>query len=248
MSTSRTLLIYGALIAILLALCVTSLTIGRVATPLSTIFDPNDPAGVILRELRLPRTILGVLVGAGLGLAGAALQGYTRNPLADPGILGVSTMASLGAVIVIYFGATALTAWLLPVGAMIGAALGVAFLLLLAGRSSSIVTFILAGAIVQTMAGAAVALALNLAPNPWAVNDIVSWLMGSLADRSMEDVRLAGPFILIGGAVLLALGRALDALTLGDTGARSLGIDLGHTRPAPSPARPCWWPPIFWCD
>ena len=230
MKAPRTLLLYGALIAILALLCVLSLAVGRVTTPLSAILDPNDPAGVIIRELRLPRTLLAILVGGALGLAGAALQGYTRNPLADPGVLGVSSMASLGAVIVIYFGATALTAWLLPLAAMAGAALGVGFLLLLAGRSSSIVTFILAGAIIQTIAGAAVALALNLAPNPWAVNDIVSWLMGSLADRSMEEVKLAAPFVLAGCLVLLSLGRALDALTLGDDGARSLGIDLGRTR------------------
>jgi iron complex transport system permease protein len=226
---SRTVLI-GGLLAALALLCLLSVALGRVATPLAAILDPNDPAGVIIRELRIPRTILGVLVGAALGLSGAAMQGYTRNALADPGVLGVSSMAALGAVLVIYFGFTAASPWILPAAAMAGAGLGVLALLALAGRSSSIVTFILAGVIIQTVAGAAVALALNLAPNPWAVNDIVSWLMGSLADRSYQEVRLAAPFILAGGLVLMSLGRSLDALTLGDAGARSLGIDLGRTR------------------
>lgn len=223
-------LLIALLIAGIAILCVLSLMIGRAPAPLSAIFDQTDPAGIIIRELRLPRTILGVLVGAALGLSGAAMQGYTRNALADPGVLGVSSMASLGAVLVIYFGLTAATAWLLPIAAMTGAAIGVAALLVLAGRSSSVVTFVLAGVIIQTVAGAAVALALNLAPNPWAVNDIVSWLMGSLADRSFQEVRLAAPFILVGCAILLSLGRSFDALTLGDAGARSLGVDLGRTR------------------
>jgi iron complex transport system permease protein len=228
---SRGVLI-AALAGTLAALCLLSLIVGRVPTPLPAILDPNDPAGVIIRELRIPRTLLGVLVGAALGVSGAAMQGYTRNALADPGVLGVSSMAALGAVLVIYFGLTAATAYILPVAAMAGAGLGVLALLALAGRSSSIVTFVLAGVIIQTVAGAAVALALNLAPNPWAVNDIVSWLMGSLADRSFQEVRLAAPFIVLGVAILLSLGRALDALTLGDIGARSLGVDLGRTRVA----------------
>lgn len=222
--------LYIGLITLVAVFCVCSLAVGRVSIPLLAVFDASNTAAVIVRELRLPRTILGVLVGAALGMSGAALQGYTRNPLADPGILGVSSMASLGAVLVIYFGLTAISVWLLPAAAMVGAAVGVSMLLLLAGRSSSVVTFILAGVIIQTIAGAAVALALNLSPDPWAVNDIVSWLLGSLTDRSMDEVKLAGPFILAGLIVLVSLSRALNALTLGDEGARSLGIDLKRTR------------------
>ena len=223
------LVILGLLVlAALLALA--SLTVGRVFVPVSVWFDPADPRGAIIFGLRAPRAVLGLLVGAALGMSGAAMQGYTRNPLADPGVLGVSAMAALGAVLTLYFGQAAQAPWVLPLAAMVGAIGGVAMLLGLSGAGSSIVTFILAGVILNTVAGAGVALALTLAPNPWAVSQIIDWLMGSLADRSINDVQIAAPLILGGGAILLVTARALDALTLGETGARSLGIDLGRTR------------------
>jgi iron complex transport system permease protein len=217
-----------ALLAAVLALA--SLSVGRVFVPWSAWFDAADPRGAIIFGLRLPRALLGLLVGAALGMSGAAMQGYTRNPLADPGVLGVSAMAALGAVITLYFGQAGQAPWALPLAAMTGAVGGVALLLALSGAGSSIVTFILAGVILNTVAGAGVALALTLAPDPWAVSEIIDWLMGSLADRSAGDVKLAGPFILAGCGLLLLTARALDALTLGETGARSLGIDLGRTR------------------
>ncbi|MBX9700405.1 MAG: iron ABC transporter permease, partial [Acetobacteraceae bacterium] len=105
-----------------------------------------------------------------------------------------------------------------------------ALLLLLSGSRSSLVTFVLAGAILNIVASAGISLALSLAPSPWAVGEIVDWLMGSLQDRSVDEVRLAAPFILAGAALLLTTGRALDALTLGEAGARSLGISLRRTR------------------
>ncbi len=222
--------LYGGLCLLLVLLAFASLSAGRVWTPWSAWLDPGDPRWTIVFELRLPRTLLALMVGATLGLGGAALQGYTRNPLADPGVLGVSSMAALGAVLTLYLGTAGAAPWVLPAGAMIGAGIGVAVLLALAGASSSVVTFVLAGVIVQTVAGAGVALALNLAPNPWAVNEIVNWLMGSLADRSVEELWLAAPGIFIGGSMLLTTGRALDALTLGEAGARSLGVDLGRVR------------------
>ena len=191
---------------------------------------PGDPAWAILFELRLPRTVLAAMVGAVLGLCGAAMQGYTRNPLADPGMLGVSGMAAMGAVTTFYMGALGGTVWMLPAMAIAGAALGVVLLLVLAGTTSSIITFILAGVVIQTIASSGVALALNLAPNPWAVNEIINWLMGSLTDRSMSEVQIAAPGMIIGAALLLSQGRALDALTLGENGARSLGISLGRVR------------------
>jgi iron complex transport system permease protein len=132
-------------------------------------------------------------------------------------------------VLTLYFGAAA-AAWVTPAAAMVGAGAGVAALLALAGSGSSLVTFVLAGAVLNTVAGAGVALALSLAPNPWAVNEIINWLMGSLADRSAADVVMAAPLVAVGCLLLLATARALDALTLGETGARSLGVDLGRTR------------------
>lgn len=231
MRRDPTLVLSAALLAGVALLATVSLCVGEVWVPWSA-WAPGsgDPRQAVILELRLPRTLLGIAVGAALGLSGAALQGYTRNPLADPGVLGVSAMAALGAVLTLYFGAAAAAAWITPAAAMLGAGVGVALLLALAGASSGLVTFVLAGVVLSTVAGAGVALALSLAPNPWAVNEIVTWLMGSLADRSVADLALALPFIAAGCALLLLTDRALDALTLGEVGARSLGVSLGRTR------------------
>lgn len=227
---SRSVL-YAALIALLVILSGISLMAGRVWVPFEAWLQPDiDPRWAIVFELRLPRTVLGIVVGAALGLSGAVLQGYARNPLADPGVLGVSSMAALGAVLTLYYGMTAVAPWALPVAAISGALIGVGVLMLLSGSASSLVTFILAGAILNILSSAGVSLALSLAPNPWAVNEIVDWLMGSLADRSFEEVRMAAPLIVLGCALLLTLGRGLDALTLGDVGAQSLGISMKRMR------------------
>jgi iron complex transport system permease protein len=223
--------VYIALSAALVLFSLLSLIAGKVWVPWSAWFThAADPRWAIVSELRLPRTILAVAIGAALGMSGAALQGYTRNPLADPGLLGVSSMAALGAVLTIYFGLSARDPWLLSAAGMAGAGLGVAILLLLSGATGGVIAFLLAGVILSTLSSAAITLALGLAPSPWAVNEIVNWLMGSLQDRSIEEVRIALPFIAAGCAILIVTGRALDALTLGDSGAQALGIDIGRTR------------------
>ena len=223
--------LWAGLLLILVLLVLTSLSAGRVWVPWSVWLVPgDDPRGAIVFGLRLPRTLLALMVGGALGLSGAVLQGYTRNPLADPGVLGISSAAALGAVLTLYIGAAGEAAWILPLAAMVGAGVGVVILLSLAGATSSIVTFVLAGVIIQTVCTAGVSLALNLAPNPWAVNEIINWLMGSLADRSVEEVQLAAPGIILGVVILLLTARALDALTLGETGALSLGVNLARTR------------------
>lgn len=223
--------VLGCLLLAMALLALASLSAGQVWVPWSAWWAAaDDPRWTIVLELRLPRTVLAIAVGMALGVSGAALQGYTRNPLADPGVLGVSSMAAFGAVMTLYLGLFMTWPWLLPVGAMGGALLGVGALLLLSGAASSVLTFVLAGMILNTVATAGVALALNLAPTPWAVNEIVNWLLGSLADRSVEEVRMAAPFIVVGCAILFTLARALDALTLGEAGARSLGISLEATR------------------
>lgn len=219
-----------ALLGLVAFLTLISLAAGKVWAPLSAWVDHTDPRWSIIFELRAPRTLLAVLVGGGLAMAGAAMQGYTRNPLADPGVLGVSSMAALGAVLTLYFGAAGGANWILPAAAILGAMAGVMLLIALAGVTSSVITFVLAGVIVQTVAAAAVALALSLAPNPWATQEILDWLMGSLADRSMQDVVLAAPFIALGAAILLSLRRDLDALSLGEASAESLGVDLKRTQ------------------
>jgi len=221
---TKSILGLGALVVVLFLF---SLMAGKILLPLDVWFGggSNLQAAIFL-ELRLPRSLLGLAVGAALGLSGAALQGFTRNPLADPGVLGVSSMAALGAVLTLYSGIAALAPWLLIAAAIFGAALGVILLLALSGATGGIVTFLLAGVILNALSGAAVSLALNLAPSPWAAQEIITWLLGSLSDRSMIELETALPFILGGTLVLLSLGRMLDALTLGEAGARSLGIDL----------------------
>lgn len=206
-----------ALIAIALPL---SLLAGRVwLDPWGT---PN--AALILAELRLPRGLLALTVGAGLGAAGAAMQGYLRNPLADPGLFGIAPGAALGAVCALWFGYGA-SAWLLPVFALVGAAGAMALLAAIAGRTGGIALFTLAGLMVASLAGALTALAISLAPNAFAMETIVMWLNGALTDRGWPEVWLAAPLILAGVAILRAAGSALDALTLGETVARSLGVN-----------------------
>lgn len=186
----------------------------------------GDAVVLVMREIRLPRAILGLLVGAALGLSGAVLQGYLRNPLAEAGLLGVSTSASLGAVIAIYTGLSALFPLALPLLALAGAFVSVFIVQALAGRHGSTLTVILAGVALSSLTAALTSLALNLSSNPFAAMEIVFWLLGSLSDRSMVHVMLAAPFIVVGGILLLSLGRALDALTLGTETATSMGVNL----------------------
>lgn len=185
---------------------------------------------LVMREIRLPRALLAVMIGASLGLAGAAMQGYLRNPLAEPGLIGVSGSAALGAVLALQTGLAATFALALPLAALAGAVLAVGLILLLAGRSGGSITLILAGIAVSAMAGAVTSLVLNLSPNPFAAAEIVFWMMGSLADRSMVHVWLALPFMLVGWALLATLGRGLDALTLGEDAAATMGVSLSWLR------------------
>lgn len=190
------------------------------------LFGQGSRAAVlIVQDVRLPRALLALMVGATLGLSGAALQGLLRNPLAEPGLIGVSGAAALGAVVALYFGLSAIFAYALPLGGMIGALAAVLLVQALAGGSREPLGLILAGVAVASFAGAMTALALNLAPSPFAALEIVFWLLGSLTDRSMTDVWLAAPFMVAGWALLLTTGRTLDALTLGEDVAESLGFD-----------------------
>lgn len=190
----------------------------------------GSAARLVLFEIRLPRAVLGALIGATLGLAGAVLQGYLRNPLAEPGLLGVSGGAALGAVIAIHTGAAAVFAAALPLAGLAGAALATFALLLLAGAASGALTLILAGVAIAGVTSALISLALNLAPNPFASVEILFWLMGSLTDRSLLHVWVAGPLIVVGLMLLVTTGRGLDALALGEDGAANLGIDLKRLR------------------
>jgi iron complex transport system permease protein len=190
-------------------------------------FGLPDPT--ILWQLRVPRTALALLVGAGLGLSGAVLQGVLRNPLADPGFLGVGGCAALGAVIVFYWGVSAVFAPALPLGGLAGAAVGCGALLLIFARAQSGPGLVLAGVGVSAIAAALLSLALSAAPNPFALYEITFWLMGGLEDRTLTHLALAAPPIAVGCAVLLRLGPGLDALSLGEDVAASLGVPVGRT-------------------
>ncbi|MEO0440933.1 MAG: iron ABC transporter permease [Pseudomonadota bacterium] len=222
----KALRLNGILLLCLLLAMLLSLMAGKVwVTP--GMWFGNDFGSLIIMELRIPRILLGAIIGAGLGMAGATMQGYLRNPLADPGIFGVSSSAALGAVTSLYFG-YAVTAWLLPGFALAGAAIGMGMLALLAGRSGSLILFTLAGVIISSLAGALTSLMISLAPTPFATAEIVNWLMGALTDRSWEDVQIAAPIVGVGMLFLLACGRSLDALTLGQDTARSLGVNINR--------------------
>ena len=211
------------LLAGIVVAAMTSVFAGRVWVPISA-WASNDPRWLIIIELRLPRIVLAASVGAALGLSGAAMQGYLRNPLADPGVFGVSAAAALGAVISLFFGFAA-PFWLLPAFALAGAAGAMAILAVIVGRSGSVIVFTLAGVILSTIAGSLTALAISLSPSPFVTSQIVTWLMGALTDRSWADVWLALPLLGAGMAVLGLTGRALDALTLGEDAARTMGVD-----------------------
>jgi len=223
-------LVSGALLLLLAAMFTASLLAGRVWLPVGEVWQgllsPDaNLAATIITQLRLPRAILALEIGAALGLSGAVLQGVTRNPLAEPGLLGVSAGAALGAVVAIYFGfATHFTA-AAPLLGLVGALLA-SVLTFALGRGGGTISLVLAGAAVSALAAAGISLALNLAPNPYAAFEIMTWLMGSLADRSWLHVFLATPFILLGCAMLLFTARGIDALALGEAQAQSLGVNL----------------------
>jgi iron complex transport system permease protein len=221
----------GRLLASLAGLALLAFVLSLAIGPSGFGFGPPGEAGsLIFWEIRLPRALLGAFVGATLGLAGAALQGYLRNPLAEPSLIGISGGAALGAVLVIHLGIAQTLALALPIGGLLGAALAMLAVVALAGLHGGPITLILAGLAVSATATALISLALNLSQNPFASIEMVYWMMGSLADRSLTQVWLSGPLMLVGMGLLLFVGRALDALTLGEDAAVSLGIDARRTR------------------
>lgn len=224
--------VLGFVVAVLF---VGSLALGPVAlSPLAVLGavagQGTEAARIIVLEIRLPRAILALAIGGTLGLAGAALQGLLRNPLAAPSLFGAPSAAAFGAVSVIAFGAVDALSFALPVAAIAGALASVALLILVAGRSASLLVLLLAGLAISSLAGAGTSLALNLAPNPFAALEIAFWLLGSLEDRSMRHVAIALPFMVVGVVLLLWDRRAFRTLTLGEEAAQSLGFDLRWVR------------------
>ncbi|TKD21748.1 iron ABC transporter permease [Rhodobacter capsulatus] len=219
-----------ALVALFVASLLTGVAEVAPLTALKALVTGGEgPLGLVMRDIRLPRAILAVLVGASLGLSGAAMQGLLRNPMAEPGVIGISAAAALGAVIALQTGLAASFALALPLAALLGALIGVGAILFLAGRGGTL-ALILAGIALSALASALTSLVLNLSPNPFAAQDIVFWMMGSLADCSFTHVAIAAPFMAVGGLLLARSGRGLDALTLGEEAAASMGTDLTRLR------------------
>lgn len=197
---------------------------------LTGLFNGQGAAGLIAQEIRLPRALLALIVGAALGGSGAALQGLFVNPLAEPGVTGVTSSAGLGAVVAMYFGLAATTPWTLPVFAIAGALVSAAVLYALSKSGAGAVALVLAGVAIGSFATALTALALSFSANPYAMSEMVLWMMGSLKDRTLNDLVYALPLTAVGLVLLASTGRGLDALTLGEEAARSLGIKVGAVR------------------
>ncbi len=228
------LLTPGLLLASALALfaaCLlgsTPLEASRVVAALAGGADVGDR--IVVWSIRLPRALTAFCVGAALGLSGAALQGLLRNPLAEPGVLGVSATASMTATFALYYGLVAINPWVLPVAAISGAVLATALIALAAVRTTSVVTLILIGVGLASFAGAMMSLLMNLAPNPFSLSDMINWMLGSVANRSFDDLLFAAPFLAAGCAILFASRRGLSALTLGDEAASGVGLNLRRQR------------------
>ena len=218
------------LVLFVVSLCVGSAPLGPAELWRAATAPDQDVAAAILWEIRLPRAILAVLVGAILGASGASLQGLLRNPLAEPSVLGASNAAALGAVVVLYFGLADLFALAMPLAGVAGALVALLLLVALVGRAESALTVVLAGIGIGTLAGAGISLALNLSPNPFAAMEIAFWLLGSLEDRAPSHVWLALPLVSAGLVLLVWDRRSLDALALGEDAARSMGINLVAVR------------------
>jgi iron complex transport system permease protein len=225
----------AVLVVLVVLLFVLSLAIGPVSLPPATVAAAlvgraSPAANIIVVDIRLPRALLGLLIGGSLGLSGAAMQGLLRNPLAAPSLFGAPAAAAFGAVAVISLGLVDALSFALPIAAIAGALVSVGLLLLVAGPRASLLVLILAGLAISSLAGAGTSLALNLAPNPFAALEIAFWLLGSLEDRSFRHVLIALPFMAAGTALLFVDRRAFRALTLGEEAAASLGFDLTRVR------------------
>jgi iron complex transport system permease protein len=232
----RRVIVVTTVLAVLAALlALGSLGTGPVRLSPLTVIDAlfrggSDVQQTIVREIRLPRTILGLAIGAILGLSGAALQGLLRNPLASPSLFGAPQSAAFGAVLMIALGWADVRSYALPVAGIAMAFASVFVLLGVAGRNAGLLLLILAGLAISSLAGAATALVMNLSSNPFAALEIAFWLLGSLEDRSFRHVTLALPFIVAGAIVLMSQRNAFRALSLGEETAQSLGVDVSRLR------------------
>lgn len=223
-----------ALAGLVLALMLLSLMVGpaplSVRAVVAGLVQGDGISGLVVRDIRLPRTLLAGLIGGTFGLAGAALQGLLRNPLAEPALFGAPQAAAAAASLVIAFGLAGVTSFAVPLAGITGALISIGGLVAIAGRRASLSVTLLAGLALASFAGAATALILNLAPNPYIALEIAFWLLGSLQDRSTDHLVLAAPFLAVSWVLLAGHARAFRALTLGEEAAASLGVDIDRTR------------------
>jgi iron complex transport system permease protein len=220
------------LVAILFAI---SLAIGPVDLSIGGVFaglfgGADESTRIIVQEIRLPRSLLALLIGITLGLAGAALQGLLRSPLAAPSLLGAPSAAAFAAVLPVALGLVGALSTGMPIAAILGALASVGLLLLVAGPRASLLVLILAGLSVSALAAAGTALAMNLAPARFDDVEISFWLLGSLENRSMQHVGIVLPFMAVSWLLLSWDRTAFRALTLGEEAAEGLGINLKAVR------------------
>ncbi len=224
------LLLVASVGALLLA-CFVGSTVMPLDRAVASILGGGDAGDrLVIWSIRFPRALCAFLVGCALGMSGAALQGLLRNPLAEPGVLGVSATASLAATFSLYYGLTAMSPWILPLAAILGAIMATVLLTYAALKTQSVVTLILVGVGLSSLAGALMSLLLNLAPNPFSLTDLINWTLGSVANRSFEDIQFAGPLMAIGMFTLYRYRLGLMALTLGEEGASAVGVNLPKQR------------------
>lgn len=213
-----------ALAAFSLVALAAALYLGPVALP--DIFARDAATQTIVWDIRLPRALTAWLAGAALGLSGAALQGLLRNPLADSGVLGLSGFAALGAVLAFAFGFASFA----PVMSVVFALAAAVLVTTLGWTSRGPASLVLIGVGLSSFAGGLIALALNLAPNPGALADLVNWTLGSVEGRSLEHVALAAALLVLGAIAIFSAARGLQALTLGEEAAAAIGANLTRTR------------------
>ena len=222
-------MIFPVLIVIVLAVAFLSLATGSAPVAVlpglsDWLLGINSPAAMVIGDIRLPRTLLSLTVGASLGLSGAALQGLLRNPLADPSLTGASQGAALGAAAVFYFGLFPFAGEVAPeLAGLLGAGVALLLMLGLAGSARSSMV-IMAGLAISTLTGAALATVLNFAPNPFAMQELVFWLLGSVSERSLGHLVFLLPALIVGGALIWGQRHLLVALSLGEQVAQSLGL------------------------
>jgi iron complex transport system permease protein len=208
---------------------------GALARRLTGHADPRNWRETVVWSVRLPRALLGFVVGGALAVAGTALQGLFRNPLADPGIIGISNGASLGAVLTIYSGLAAQAVWALPAGSFLGAAVNALLVFAIAARRGRgrlfTGTLLLVGVALGSLAISFTMFILSVSLSSYDVGrQIMYWLLGGLEGRTWDHLLLGAPAVLLGGAVILAQARELDALLLGELTAQSVGVDVPRVR------------------